>query len=97
MSVKPKVRPKYIPSPTNGNIERSAIFRVTGGCYFGQFSIFDADPNGVVYTDYTSKHVRLPTFHTTKRLFEYADAVQIMSASMMPSKPSLQTERTDVL
>jgi Chaperone of endosialidase len=26
---------------------RSAIFRVTGGCYFWQFTFFDGDPNGV--------------------------------------------------
>ena len=51
---KTKVRPKYVPSPTNDNIERSALFRVTGGCYFWQFTMFDADPNGVAYIDYTS-------------------------------------------
>ena len=44
---KTKVRPKYIPNPSNDNIERSALFRVTGACYFWQFSMFDADPNGV--------------------------------------------------
>ena len=43
---KTKIRPKYVPSPTNDNIERSALFRVTGECYFWQFSVFDADPNG---------------------------------------------------
>ena len=32
---KTKVRPKYIPNPSNDNIERSALFRVTGACYFG--------------------------------------------------------------
>ena len=51
---KTKIRPKYVPSPTNNNIEKSAIFRVTGGCYFWQLSIFDADPNGTCYIDYTT-------------------------------------------
>ena len=50
---KTKIRPKYIPNPDNDNIERSALFRVTGACYFWQFSIFDADPTGVCYKDYT--------------------------------------------
>ena len=29
---KTKIRPKYVPNPANDNIERSALFRVTGGC-----------------------------------------------------------------
>ena len=40
---KTKVRPLYVPDPENAAVERSAIFRVTGACYFWQFSIFDAD------------------------------------------------------
>ena len=43
---KTKLRPKYVPDPENDNIEKSALFRVTGGCYFWQFSMFDSDPNG---------------------------------------------------
>ena len=30
---KTKVRPKYVPNPANDNIERSALFRITGDCY----------------------------------------------------------------
>ncbi len=37
---------------TNDDIETSAIFRVTGECYFWQFSMFDADPNGTAFIDY---------------------------------------------
>ena len=55
---KTKIRPKYVPDPENDNIERSAVFRITGGCYLWQFSLFDGDPNGVVYKDYTCKHLR---------------------------------------
>ena len=51
---KTKIRPKYVPSPTNDDIETSAIFRVTGECYFWQFSMFDADPNGTAFIDYTA-------------------------------------------
>ena len=90
---KTKIRPKYIPSPTNSNIERSAIFRVTGGCYFGQFSIFDADPNGVCFTDYTT-NTSVPNFsHHKLTVFEYADGTNNVSI-MMLSRPSLQTELT---
>ena len=31
--------------------DRTALFRVTGACYFWQFTIFDADPNGTAYLD----------------------------------------------
>ena len=29
---KTKIRPKYVPNPTDSSVERSAIFRVTGAC-----------------------------------------------------------------
>ena len=48
---KTAIRPKYVPSPTNDNIERSTLFRITGGCYFWQFSMFDANPNGKCFLD----------------------------------------------
>ena len=32
------------------HVEYSAIFRITGACYFWQFSIFDGDEFGTVYT-----------------------------------------------
>ena len=70
---KTKVRPKYIPNPENDNIERSALFRTTGACYYFQFSIFDGDPNGVVYKDYT-QNTFVPNFsHHKLTCFEYAD------------------------
>ena len=70
---KTKLRPKYVPDPENANIERSALFRVTGTCYTWQFSIFDGDPNGTVYKDYSS-NVFVPNFsHHKLTCFEYAD------------------------
>ena len=70
---KTKIRPKYVPDPENDNIERSALFRITGACYFWQFTMFDADPNGVCYKDYT-KNTFVPNFsHHKLTCFEYAD------------------------
>jgi hypothetical protein len=69
------VRPKYIPNPENPQIDRSAIFRLTGSCYIWQFTIFDGDPNGFVYKDYTT-NVFTPNFSAHKlTVFEYADGV----------------------
>jgi len=72
---KTKIRPKYVPNPVNDNVERSAIFRVTGACYFWQFSIFDADPNGTAYLDYTENAYKPDFSHHKLTAFEYADGV----------------------
>ena len=70
---KTKLRPKWVPSPTNDNIARSCLFRVTGDCYLWQFSIFDGNPNGRVYVDYTANEF-VPNFsHHKLACFEYAD------------------------
>ena len=91
---KTKIRPKYIPSPTNSNIERSALFRVTGGCYFGQFSIFDADPNGVCFTDYTT-NTSVPNFsHHKLTVFEYADGAN--NVSINDAFMTFTADRTDL-
>ena len=72
---KTTIRPLYVPNPEEDNIENSAIFRITGGCYFFQFTIFDANPNGRVYRDYTEGRV-VPNFsHHKLTAFEYADGV----------------------
>tara|TARA_Y100000004_G_scaffold123594_1_gene138944 strand:+ start:245 stop:5167 length:4923 start_codon:yes stop_codon:yes gene_type:complete len=72
---KTKIIPRYIPDPTNDQIERSAIFRVTGACYFWQFSIFDGDAQGTAYKDYTTNKF-IPNFsHHKLTCFEYADGV----------------------
>jgi hypothetical protein len=91
---KTKIRPLYVPNPINDNIERSAIFRVTGGCYLWQFSMFDADPNGICYIDYTS-NTFVPNFsHHKLSCFEYADGVNPVNIS----DPFLtySTDRTDL-
>jgi len=77
---KTKVRPKYVPNPIASYTEapKSAIFRVTGACYFWQFSMFDGE--GQVYTNRTSfkgvNDVSAPTFsHHKLTCFEYADGI----------------------
>jgi len=76
---KTKIRPKYVPEPSNDNIPRSAIFRVTGGCFFFGFSFFDADPGDRVYRDFT-KSVYSPNYsHHKLTCFEYADGVNTVT------------------
>jgi hypothetical protein len=73
---KTKVRPLYVPNPTDDNVENSAIFRITGACYFWQFSVFDGDEFGTVYTQPNSTVVTSPSFsHHKLTVFEYADGV----------------------
>lgn len=91
---KTKIRPKYVPNPVNDNIERSSIFRVTGGCYIWQFSLFDADPNGQCYLDYTD-NLFVPNFsHHKLTCFEYADGVNDVNIDDVFQTYS--TDRTDL-
>ena len=93
---KTRIRPKYVPDPLNNNIERSAIFRVTGATYFWQFSILDADPNDVCYKDYTTNRF-VPNFsHHKLTAFEYADGVNpvFIQDDFYPS--GLVTNKTDL-
>jgi hypothetical protein len=93
---KTKIRPLYVPNPVNDNIERSAIFRVTGGSYLWQFSIFDADPNGNCYVDYTS-NIFVPNFsHHKLSCFEYADGVNPVSIKDTFYPLGLSYDRTDL-
>ena len=76
---KTKIKPKYVPNPTDVNAEQSAIFRITGACYFWQFTVFDGDESGTVYTDpvdFSDTNRSKPTFsHHKLTVFEYADGV----------------------
>jgi len=91
---KTKIRPKYVPDPTNNNIERGALFRITGGCYLWQFSMFDGDPNGVVYKDYTA-NTFVPNFsHHKLTCFEYADGLNGVSVNDVFQ--TYTTSRTDL-
>jgi hypothetical protein len=91
---KTKIRPKYVPNPVNDNIEKSTIFRVTGGCYFWQFSMFDADPSGQCYIDYTN-NLFVPNFsHHKLTCFEYADGVN--NVTINDEFQTYSTDRTDL-
>ena len=81
---KTKIRPKYVPNPTDSTVPNSAIFRITGTCYFWQFSIFDGDKDGTVYInneDFTGQtKTATPLFsHHKLTCFEYADGVNKVS------------------
>lgn len=80
---KTKLRPKYVPNPTDPNVPNSAIFRITGACYFWQFSLFDADDSGLVYTnprDFSESFRSQPRFsHHKLTCFEYCDGVNIVN------------------
>ena len=67
--------------PFEDDNTRTALFRITGGCYFWQFSIFDGDPNGVynaspvVPVDHSAAWPATvsPYYsHTKLTVFEYA-------------------------
>ena len=92
---KTTIRPLYIPNPENDNIERSAIFRITGGTYFFQFTIFDGNPNGNVYRDYSTGSTVANFSHHKLTCFEYADGtnnVEINDAFLS----NFKKERTDL-
>ena len=76
---KTKIKPKYVPNPTDDNVGQSAIFRITGACYFWQFTFFDGDESGLVYTDsvdFSTTNRSKPTFsHHKLTCFEYADGI----------------------
>ena len=78
---KTKIKPKYVPNPLDSTVASTALFRITGTCYFWQFSIFDGDESGLVFTDssdFTVANQSKPTFsHHKLTCFEYADGVNI--------------------
>ncbi len=76
---KTKIRPRYVPNPTDPNAPSSAIFRITGACYFWQFSIFDGSTTSEVYTNprtFTEQYKSIPTFsHHKLTCFEFCDGL----------------------
>jgi len=76
---KTKIRPKYVPNPLDNSVDPTSIFKVTGSCYFWQFSVFDGDDTQLVYidgSDFSSGKQASPTFsHHKLTVFEYCDGV----------------------
>ena len=76
---KTKIRPLYVPDPLNDDVNASAIFRVTGTCYFTSFSIFDADILRSIYKDSSGRKVAPNFSHHKLTCFEYADGVNFVT------------------
>ena len=77
-----KFIPKYVPYPTvQGSLGitaanepgASAIFNLTGGCYFWQASFFDGDTNGVYYRDDDIATIAPNFSHHKLTCFEFAN------------------------
>ena len=77
-----KIIPKYVPYPTlqaslgitsANEPTTSAIFRLTGGCYFWQMSFFDGDNNGVYYRPDVVDSIAPNFSHHKITCFEYAN------------------------
>ena len=85
------VRPLYVPDPADRLEKRSAIFNVTGGCYFWQFTIKDGDlePSSplydknegigkVYYQNGQWSQKAIPNYsHHKLTVFEYADKEEL--------------------
>jgi len=88
------VRPIYVPNPENPLIERSAIFRMTGGNYVNSITIRDADPQKVCYKDYSTNPFK-PTFsHHKLTAYEYVDGRN--DVNINDDFVSYSTNRTDL-
>ena len=81
-----KIIPKYVPYPTiNASLgitsanepANSAIFRLTGGCYFWQMSFFDGDNNGVYYRPDVTETIAPNFSHHKITCFEYANTTDL--------------------
>ena len=89
---KTKIRPLFVPDPENDLIARSSIFRITGGCYIREFTIFDGDPNGTVYKNYNTDLVTPSFSHHKLTVFEYADGANPLNRVSIGSTTSTFTE-----
>ena len=89
---KTKIRPLYVPNPTDDGVPTSSIFRITGNCYMWQFSLFDGKDDRLVYTDhqrFDEDNRSLPTFsHHKLTCFEYADGVNEVKGCLLYTSPS---------
>ena len=84
-----KIIPKYVPYPTvyaakGINTEaqvpaRTAIFKVTGGTYFWQFSFFDGAEEGVYFKPDSVETIPPKFSHHRLTCFEFADGLNPLS------------------
>jgi hypothetical protein len=89
---KTKIRPLYVPDPEDSNTGDTAIFRLTGSCYFFGFTIYDGDPSGKVYNTYGPNTVSPFYSHHKLTAFEYADGVnEVVKNNSNTSRTDLET------
>jgi len=87
-----QVRALYIPDPADKDVPRTALFNVTGGCYFWQFTILDGNPetgplSGKVYSQPNSTQLVTPVFsHHKMTNFVFADKQDLSSLYRKISK-----------
>ena len=84
-----KIIPKYVPYPTtyaakgiNNESQvppRTAIFKVTGGTYFWQFSFFDGAEEGVYFKPDSTETIPPKFSHHRLTCFEFADGLNSLS------------------
>lgn len=81
---KTRVRPRYVPDPANSSLGKTSIFKVTGACYFWQFSLFDALPTsdssgqGGVYNNPNSTAIVNANYsHHKVTCFTYSDQTDL--------------------
>jgi hypothetical protein len=79
---KTKIRPLYVPNPTDPDVPKSALIRLTGTCYFRDFTLFDGPQERRVYTDnqdFSATNQSVPTFsHHKLTGFEFADGITVV-------------------
>jgi len=85
-----KIIPKYVPYPTTFPAKgintddqvppRTAIFKVTGGTYFWQFSFFDGAEEGVYFKPDSVETLAPKYSHHRLTCFEFADGLNPLSA-----------------
>ncbi|AFD02648.1 putative short tail fiber [Synechococcus phage S-MbCM6] len=80
-----KIIPKYVPYPTTYTAKginteadvppRTAIFKVTGGTYFWQFSFFDGAEEGVYFKPDSTELISPKFSHHRLTCFQFADGL----------------------
>ena len=93
---KTKVYPMFVPDPQNNEIDNTAIFKITGGCYFWQFSMFDGDPNGQVYKNYSTTKFTPNFSHHKLTCFEYADGLNPIALDAVTGGSAVTSTLTDL-
>jgi microcystin-dependent protein len=82
---KTKIKPLYVPNPTDDAAPDTSLIRLTGTCYFRDFTFFDGDLNSQVYTDpsdFSAINKSTPTFsHHKLTCFGFADGVNTVDGT----------------